>query len=100
VLLKMSRVEGFFGPPLEMMACGGTAVVAKVTGYDEYIVDGQNALVVEPGDIAGARFAIHQLIEAPGMRQRLVKEGLITAARWRWTPTIDVLASAFRGAFP
>ena len=38
VLLKMSKVEGVFGPPLEMMACGGTCVVGNVSGYDEYCV--------------------------------------------------------------
>jgi len=32
VLLKLSRVEGFFGPPMEMMACGGAVVVSKVSG--------------------------------------------------------------------
>jgi len=45
VLVKTSRVEGMFGPPLEMFACGGTAIVLPVTGYDEYIVDEHNALV-------------------------------------------------------
>ena len=62
ILLKMSRVEGFFGPPLEAMACGCAVVVGKVTGYDEYIQDGYNALVVEKGDIAGARAAVQRLL--------------------------------------
>jgi len=39
VLVKLSYVEGMFGPPLEMFHCGGTAVVYDVTGYDEYIVN-------------------------------------------------------------
>ncbi|HEY9766865.1 MAG TPA: glycosyltransferase family 4 protein, partial [Chroococcales cyanobacterium] len=95
VLLKMSRVEGFFGPPLEMMACGGTAVVSKVTGYDEYIVDGVNALVVEQGDVEGARTAVKKLIEDPKLRLRLSEEGAKTAACWRWEPTIDTLESLF-----
>lgn len=96
VLLKMSRVEGFFGPPLEIMACGGSAVVAKVTGYDEYIVDGHNALVVEPGDVAGARAAIQRLIDDPALRARLVDEGAKTAWQWRWDPTVDTLEQHFR----
>ncbi len=91
VLLKMSRVEGFFGPPLEMMACGGTAVVAKVTGYDEYIVDGQNALVVEPGDIAGARHAIQLLMDDGELRDRLIACGGKTATEWPWGTSIDTL---------
>jgi hypothetical protein len=34
-----------------MMACGGACVVAKVTGVEEAIVPGENAVVVEPGPI-------------------------------------------------
>lgn len=91
VLLKMSRVEGFFGPPLEMMACGGVSVVAKVTGYDEYIVDGSNALVVEPGDIPGARAALQRLLSDRALRAKLIEAGRVTAEAWRWEPTIDRL---------
>lgn len=91
ILLKMSKVEGFFGPPLEMMACGGTAVVAKVTGYDEYIVDNQNALVVEPNDIIGASNAVQRLIQDPSLRKRLSEAGQKTAQDWRWDKSIDAL---------
>ncbi|MNX66843.1 Alpha-D-kanosaminyltransferase [compost metagenome] len=98
VLLKMSRVEGFFGPPMEMMACGGAVVVSQVTGYDEYIVAGDNALVVPPGDVAAAREALQRLIADPELRQRLVANGAKTAAEWRWDETIDVLEGLYRSA--
>ena len=48
VLLKLSRVEGMFGPPLEMFSQGGTAITYTVTGSDEYMVHGHNSLLVEP----------------------------------------------------
>src|SRR6266699_3944171 len=35
VLVKLSTVEGMFGPPLEMFHCGGTAVTSDVTGSEE-----------------------------------------------------------------
>lgn len=94
VLLKMSSVEGFFGPPLEMMACGGTAVVTKVTGYDEYIVDGENALVVDIGDVAGAREAVRRILGDRTLQSRLREGGKATAADWRWEPSIDRLEQA------
>ena len=47
VLVKLSYVEGMFGPPLEMFHCGGTAIVYDVTGHEEYIEDGKNAIVVK-----------------------------------------------------
>jgi glycosyltransferase involved in cell wall biosynthesis len=48
VLLKLSRVEGMYGPPLEMFSQGGTAITYTVTGSDEYMVHGHNGLLVEP----------------------------------------------------
>ena len=95
ILVKMSTIEGFFGPPMEMMACGGTCVVSKVTGYDEYIVDGYNALVVEMGDVAGAHHAIERLINDNELRYRLSQNGLKTAAEWRWDSSINTLEEMF-----
>lgn len=98
ILLKLSRVEGFFGPPMEMMACGGVSVVGKVTGYDEYIVDGVNALVVEPTKPAEAAQALKRLIDDAELRQRLIENGKKTVDNWQWEPTIDVLERCFSDA--
>ncbi|MGD0660561.1 MAG: glycosyltransferase family 4 protein [Syntrophorhabdales bacterium] len=95
ILLKLSRVEGFFGPPLEMMACGGVCVVGAVTGHEEYIADGENALVVDPTDIKGARGAVQRLIADRNLREKLRKNGLRTAAQWPWEPSIDRLETYF-----
>lgn len=96
ILLKLSRVEGFFGPPMEMMACGGAVVVGKVTGYDEYIVEDENALVVDPLDIQAARTAVQRLIDDKALRERLIAAGARTAQEWRWEGSIDTL-EAFYG---
>ena len=95
ILLKLSRVEGFFGPPLEMMACGGVCVVGAVTGHEEYIADGENALVVDPTDIKGARGAVQRLIADRNLREKLRENGLRTAAQWPWEPSIDRLEKYF-----
>lgn len=91
ILVKLSRVEGFFGPPMEMMACGGVVVVGKVTGYDEYIEDEVNALVVDPLQPQQATAAIRRLINDTALRQRLLTAGRVTAERWQWEPSIDLL---------
>jgi len=96
VLLKMSRVEGFFGPPLEMMACGGTAVTTRVTGYDEYIVDGYNALTVEIGDHEGAQKLLKRLIEDRTLLKMLKENGRKTAQKMVWEPTIDILEEFYQ----
>jgi glycosyltransferase involved in cell wall biosynthesis len=89
ILLKMSEVEAFFLPPLEMMACGqGACVLGEVTGIEEYVQHDINALVVKKGDVEGARCAVQRLITDVDLRQRLIVAGLETARRFDW----DVLA--------
>jgi glycosyltransferase involved in cell wall biosynthesis len=94
IFLKMSEVECFFLPPLEMMACGqGACVIGEVTGTDEYVEDGVNALLVKKGDVEAARRAVQSLIEDADLRNRLTLNGLKTAERFDWNATTDRLHS-------
>ena len=94
ILVKLSSVEGFFGPPLEMMACGGTAVVSNVTGFDEYIVDGKNALVVPLDDEIKTTIALKKLIEDTSLRKQLSENGIQTAKELDWKSRLPLFASA------
>ncbi len=91
IFLKMSRVEGFFGPPMEAMACGCAVVVGKVTGYDEYIIDGVNALVVESGDVDGAKKAVELLIKDKELRERLIQNGYQAIKGWTWEKSFEAM---------
>jgi len=82
VLVKLSYVEGMFGPPLEMFHCGGAAIVYDVTGHDEYIVHGENSYVVEKDDDEQVINYLTQLKENPDVLQRLKKRAVITAEKW------------------
>lgn len=97
-LLKMSRVEGFFGPPLEAMSCGCIPIVTNVTGYDEYIKDGENALVINIGDTDSAKKAIIRLMKDSSLREKLKKNGYKTAQEWNWERSIDLLEKAIKRA--
>lgn len=90
VLLKLSTVEGFFCPPLEMMACGGTVVVSAVTGYDEFVVHEKNGLVVALDDKDGASAALRRLRDDPELLQRLRSDGLATAEAMSWEPSTAI----------
>jgi glycosyltransferase involved in cell wall biosynthesis len=82
LLIKLSTVEGMFGPPLEMFHCGGTAVVFDVSGHDEYIRHGDNAIVVPTGD---TERVVEEVADLLGNSDRLhaLKQGaLATAADW------------------
>lgn len=100
IFLKMSYMEGFFGPPMEAMACGCAVVVGKVTGYDEYIVNGTNALVVEQGDVEGAKKAVERLIEDTLLRKKLIENGKETVQAWGWDQSINLLEKVLAGEKP
>jgi len=93
ILVKLSTVEGMFGPPLEIFHCGGTAIVFDVTGHDEYIVDGQNACVVRRGDTGKVVTTLRRLLNDRIELARLQNGALQTAEAWAsW----DESSSAFR----
>lgn len=82
ILIKLSTVEGMFGPPLEIFHCGGTAIVFNVTGHDEYIINGFNAIVVSPDNLNDVVKVISELL-SDHERLRLLKAGAThTAEKW------------------
>jgi glycosyltransferase involved in cell wall biosynthesis len=82
VLLKLSLVEGMYGPPLEMFHCGGTVVTNDVTGHDEYVRNDENGLVVPMHDDAAAVAALARLKNEPETLARLRAGALQTARAW------------------
>jgi glycosyltransferase involved in cell wall biosynthesis len=95
VLLKLSRVEGMFGPPLEAMHGGATCVTTEVTGHDEYIRHGVNALVCDWDDPAGTARLLDLLARDRVLLHRLRLGALETAHRWPdWEQAGQVMAAA------
>jgi hypothetical protein len=82
VCLKLSFVEGMFGPPLEQFHCGGTAIVYDVTGHAEYIEHGRNALVARMGDEGEVLRHLKRLREVPEFLDGLKTGAARTAAAW------------------
>lgn len=93
VLVKLSYVEGMFGPPLEMFHCGGTAIVYDVTGHDEYIRHGENSLVVKKDDEAKVVEWLEKLQNDPTLLEKLKLGAKITANNW---PDWDKASEKFR----
>ena len=91
ILLKTSLLESFSYPPLEMMATGGFVVARPNEGNAEFLVDGENCLLYEPGNYDSALKAIQRIVDEPELRQHLYEGGLRTAGARDWqhiTPTI------------
>ncbi|WP_022760435.1 glycosyltransferase family 4 protein [Butyrivibrio sp. AD3002] len=90
VIVKLSYVEGMFGPPLEMFHCGGTAITYDVTGHDEYIVNGVNGLVVHRDDDDKVVEYLNRLKEDSEYLNNLKKGALDTANNWiDWETSSD-----------
>ncbi len=95
VLLKLSRVEGMFGPPLEAFHRGATCVVTEVTGYDEYVRHQENGLVVDWDDTQGTARALDLLAQDRALLRRLRDGALATARAWpSWDEQGPLMADA------
>jgi glycosyltransferase involved in cell wall biosynthesis len=82
ILLKLSTVEGMFGPPLEIFHCGGTALVFDVTGHDEYIRHNENAVVVRDLNTDKVVEELRSLFNDPARLSALKQGAQHTAAAW------------------
>lgn len=82
VLLKLSSIEGMFGPPLEMMSTGGTAVVWDVYGSDEYVCNGVNAIKLPMYSKSSVASALRYLSQNSEKLNDLKKNALESAKNW------------------
>jgi alpha-1,3-rhamnosyl/mannosyltransferase len=81
-LVFPSHYEGFGLPPLEMLACGG-AVIASTAGA---VVEtaGQSAHLIDAGDLAGWRDAMHRIVTDDDWHARLCRGGPAVARTYTW----------------
>jgi hypothetical protein len=97
VVLKLSRVEGMFGPPLEGFHLGATCVVSPVTGHDEYVEHGFNGVVVDWDDVKGAGRWLDVLARDRRLLHHLRSNALETARGWpSWEQSGQFMAAALR----
>lgn len=82
LLVKLSTVEGMFGPPLEMFHCGGTAVSLVVTGAEEYMKNNINSILVPEEDWLKMVWVLRQLLNSPEEILRLKSGAIETANNW------------------
>ncbi len=94
VVLKLSRVEGVFGPPLEGFHRGATCVVTQVTGSDEYVEHGFNGLFTDWDDLAGTARQLDLLARDRKLLHFLRTNALETARAWPdWAQASQFMAA-------
>ena len=95
VLVKLSTVEGMFGPPLEGFHRGVTCVVTPVTGHDEYVRHRHNGLVTDWDDAGGTARQLDLLARDRRLLHFLRTNALATARAWPdWDQASQFMASA------
>ena len=82
MLLKLSLVEGFGLPPLEMFCCGGTAILYDVSGYRDFVRHGVNALVCNPHDESGVVDSLRKLQRDSALLELLRSNAVATGTSW------------------
>lgn len=83
---------------------GKAVVTTRTTGQTDVITDGENGLVVAPGDVAGWRLAITRLRDDDALRERLGRN----ARRWveenaaldRWAARLAEAVCQAAGSVP
>ena len=88
----LSEYEGFGHPPLEALGSGVPSVLLDTPVARE--VCGDSAIYVANGDIPAATAALHSLLFAEDVRQRLLQSAPSVLARYSWTrAAADTLAA-------
>lgn len=67
--------ESFGVVLIEAMAAGTAIVASSLDGYRYVATDGEDALLVAPGDVEALSSALRRVIEQPELRTRLVRAG-------------------------
>jgi len=97
IQVTFSTAESFPLPPLEAMACG-SAVITTPYGTEDYVIDGYNALIVEPNNTEMLADKIRLLIEDEELRQKLIENGFKTASKFNYPKQTKILIEQFKQA--
>ena len=86
IFVSPTYAEGFSNTILEAMASGLPCVSCYAVGVMDCLRDGENGLLVQPGDVPGQAAALRRLIEDGPLRRRLAEAALEECRRtYSWS---------------
>jgi len=98
--LLSSTWENFPHTVVESLAVGTPVIATAVGGVPEVVTDGENGLLVSPGDAGALAAAIHRFYGEPGLRERLAAAASPSVAGYGLKETLErieaVLVAAAR----
>lgn len=84
IFISGSYYESFPLPPLEAMTCGCAVISTDNEGVKEYGIDGVNCILGKIGDSESLAACLIDLIDNEEKRRNLIKEGYVTAEKFKW----------------
>jgi phosphatidyl-myo-inositol alpha-mannosyltransferase len=90
--------ESFGVVLLEAMAAGAAVVASDLTGYRDVARDGQDVLLVAPGDAPALHDALARALDDPGLRAQLVDAGRMRAAEFAMSRLAASFVDRYRSA--
>lgn len=98
VFLSPTFAEGFSNTVLEAMAAGLPIVSTRSVGVVDCLRDGENALLVEPGDAPALADAIERVLSDEALRRRLAADALDEVRRvYSWPAVAERIVAVYRG---
>ena len=97
IFISNSFTEGFGLVSVESMFCGCALICTNIEGHKEYAVEGETALLVEPGDAKNMADKICYLIKDNEYRIDLAKRGHEYVLRFSWDNAIEKMETIIRG---
>lgn len=98
IYVQPSYQEGLSNAVLEAMAAGLPIVGTRISGNEDVVTDGDNGLLVPPGDAAALADALCQLVENPQLAARMGARSRARAEERFSVPAIvGKLERAYRG---
>lgn len=92
-----SRYEGLPTVLLEAMACGSPVIATNISGSAEVVTDGDNGVLVPPGQPAAMADAILSLLHDPDRRQNLGRRARRTVEKsFTWHAIVDKFENMFQ----
>lgn len=91
-----SEYESFGLPTLEAMTCGAAVITTDTGGMRDFVVDGENALVINHHDKKDMKSKIENLINHRDLMNRIAHNGMVTASKFNWDNTIIQMEKYFR----
>ncbi len=101
LFVSPTYAEGFSNTILEAMATGLPIVSCRAVGVVDCLRDGDNALLVEPGDVDGLAAALARVLDDRGLRDVLADAALAEVQeRYAWEPVGRLIMDAYERATP